>query len=211
MNLIFLGPPGVGKGTIAKLVCGEKGIIQISTGDLLRAAIADGSQLGIEAKGYMDAGKLVPDELVINLLKERITKPDCENGFILDGFPRTIPQADALGSSDVKIDNVITFSAKDETIIQRLSGRRTCKVCGAIFHIENIPPKVEGVCDKCEGELFQRDDDKPEAITKRLEVYRDQTAPLIDYYKSRNLLVDVDANANFTVPEILENTLKVLN
>jgi adenylate kinase len=210
MNLIFLGPPGVGKGTIAKLVCSEKGIIQISTGDLLRAAIADGSQLGIEAKGYMDAGKLVPDELVINLLKERITKPDCENGFILDGFPRTIPQADALGSSDMKIDNVVNFSAKDKTIVQRLSGRRTCKVCGAIFHIENIPPKVEGVCDKCEGELFQRDDDKPEAISKRLEVYREQTAPLIDYYKSRDLLVDVDANANFAVSEIFENTLKFL-
>ena len=210
MNLIFLGPPGVGKGTIAKLVCSDKGIIQISTGDLLRAAIADGSQLGIEAKGYMDAGKLVPDELVIDLLKERITKPDCENGFILDGFPRTIPQADALGGSDVKIDNVVNFSAKDETIIQRLSGRRTCKSCGAIFHIENIPPKAEGVCDKCKGELFQRDDDKPEAISKRLEVYREQTAPLIDYYKSRDLLVDVDANANFTVSEILENTLKVL-
>lgn len=210
MNLIFLGPPGVGKGTIAKMVVKEKGLIQISTGDLLRAAIAEGSELGMKAKEYMDQGKLVPDDLVIDLIKNRISQEDCANGFILDGFPRTIPQAEALSSSDVKIDKVVNFSAKDETIVQRLSGRRTCKECGAIFHIQNIPPKEEGKCDKCGGELFQRDDDKPEAIEKRLEVYREQTAPLIDYYKEKGMLAEVDANANFTVEEIFQNTLKAL-
>jgi adenylate kinase len=207
-KLIFLGPPGVGKGTVAKMITGKLGVIQISTGDLLRAAVKEGSELGNQAKEYMNAGKLVPDELVINMLKERIKQPDCEKGFILDGFPRTIPQAEALDSSDVQIDKVISFDAKKETIIQRLSGRRTCKGCGAIFHVENIPPKVEGVCDKCEGELIQRDDDKPEAIEKRLDVYEQQTAPLIDYYKTKEMLSNIDAEQELDI--IVQDTLKAI-
>ncbi len=208
MNLIFLGPPGVGKGTIAKSIVKEKNIPQISTGDLLRAAVKEGSELGIKAKEYMDSGKLVPDELIINLMQERIAKDDCKNGFILDGFPRTIPQAEALGSSDVQIGKVLNFKAKDETIIQRLSGRRTCKNCNAIYHIKNIPPKVEGKCDKCGGELIQRSDDKPEAIKKRLEVYQQQTAPLIDYYKEKGLLADIETEQ--PIPKIVKDTMAAI-
>lgn len=208
MKLIFLGPPGVGKGTIAKMMVEKSGIIQISTGDLLRAAVRGGTEHGLKAKEYMDYGSLVPDELVIKLLKERICKPDCANGFILDGFPRTILQAEALDSSGLEIDKVLNFVANKETIIQRLSGRRTCKKCGAIFHVTNIPPKVEGVCDKCGGELFQRDDDKPEAIENRLAVYGKQTAPLIDYYKKRGNLVDVDAEQK--LEKILDDSIKAV-
>ena len=207
MNLIFLGPPGVGKGTIAKDIVKEKGIPQISTGDLLRAAVKEGSELGIKAKEYMDAGKLVPDELVIELLKNRISQDDCKNGFILDGFPRTIIQAKAL-EGEVKIDKVLNFKALDETIIQRLSGRRTCKKCNAIYHIENIPPKKEGICDKCNGELFQRDDDKPEAIKKRLEVYQEQTEPLIEHYNKKGILVDIETEQ--PIPEIVKDTLAAI-
>lgn len=207
MNLIFLGPPGVGKGTIAKEIVKQKNIPQISTGDLLRAAVKEGSELGIKAKEYMDAGKLLPDGLVTTLLEERIKKEDCKNGFILDGFPRTIPQAEAL-EGEVKINKVLNFKALDKTIIQRLSGRRTCKSCNAIFHITNIPPKVEGICDKCGGELFQRDDDKPEAIKKRLEVYQQQTAPLIDYYKNKGILADIDTEQ--PIPGIVKDTLAAI-
>jgi adenylate kinase len=208
MNLIFLGPPGVGKGTVAKHVTKEKSIPQISTGDLLRAAVKQGSELGKQAKEYMDSGKLVPDNLIINLMKERILEDDCKNGFILDGFPRTIPQAEALNNSDVKIDQVLNFKAKEETIIQRLSGRRTCKSCNAIFHITNIPPKTEGICDKCQGELFQRDDDKPEAIKKRLEVYKQQTEPLIEFYKKEEILTDIETEQ--PIPGIVKDTLAVI-
>jgi len=207
MNLIFLGPPGVGKGTIAKEIVKEKSIPQISTGDLLRAAVKEGSELGKKAKEYMDAGRLVPDDLVINLLKERISKDDCKNGFILDGFPRTIPQAEAL-EREVKIDKVLNFKALNETIIQRLSGRRTCKSCNAIYHLKNIPPKAEGKCDKCGGELFQRDDDKPEAIKKRLEVYQQQTSPLIDFYKEKGILVDIETEK--PIPEIIADTIAAI-
>jgi adenylate kinase len=206
MRLIFLGPPGVGKGTIAKMLVDKYNIIQISTGDLLRAAVKEGTELGKKAKGYMDSGGLVPDDLVINLLKERIEKPDCKNGFVLDGFPRTIPQAEALTNSSVKIDKALYYKARRETIIQRLSGRRTCKKCGAIYHIVNIPSKVEGKCDKCDGELFQRDDDKPEAIENRLVVYEKQTAPLVDYYKKKHLLAEIDAEE--PLDKILKNTIK---
>ena len=192
MNLIFLGPPGVGKGTVAKRLWGKNGIPQISTGDLLRAAVKEGTGLGKKAKGYMDAGKLVPDDLVIDLLKQRISRDDCKNGFVLDGFPRTIPQAEALDKSNVVIGKVLNFKAKENTVIERISGRRTCKKCGAIYHVKNIPPKVEGICDKCGGELFQRDDDKIEAVRKRLEVYKEQTAPLIDYYKKKKILIDIE-------------------
>ena len=208
MKLIFLGPPGVGKGTIAKMVVDKMGLIQVSTGDLLRAAVKEGNELGKEAKKYMDSGELVPDKIVIGILKERIMKSDCERGCILDGFPRTIPQAEALDEGGVKIDRVINFVASNDTIIQRLSGRRTCKRCGAIFHVKNIPPQVEGVCDKCGGELFQRDDDRPEAIENRLVVYEKQTAPLIDFYKKKGLLADIDAEK--PLDNILEETIKVI-
>lgn len=196
MQLIFLGPPGVGKGTVAKLLVDATDMLQISTGDLLRAAVKAGSELGIEAKKFMDAGDLVPDDLVIGLLKDRIAQPDCEKGFILDGFPRTIPQAEAIDAAGVRIDRTVNLIAQRSTIIQRLSGRRTCKACGAIYHMTNMPPAKEGVCDACGGELMQRDDDKPEAIENRLVVYENQTAPLIGFYKKKGLLIDIDADDN---------------
>ncbi|MEA2036704.1 MAG: adenylate kinase [Nanoarchaeota archaeon] len=208
MNLIFLGPPGVGKGTIAKYVVKEKVIPQISTGDLLRAAVKEGAELGKQAKEYMDSGKLVPDNLVIDLLTERIQKEDCEKGFILDGFPRTIPQAEALDNSSVKIDKTLNFKADEKTIIERISGRRTCKKCSAIYHVKNIPPKEDGVCDKCSGELFQRDDDKPEAVKKRLEVYQEQTAPLIEFYQKKGILSDIETEK--PIPEIVKDTLDAI-
>lgn len=208
MNLIFLGPPGVGKGTIAKMLVEKEHIPQISTGDLLREAVKESNKLGLKAKSYMDAGKLVPDELVIKLLKERISKDDCRKGFILDGFPRTIAQAESLDDSNIKIDKVLNFKANKETIIQRLSGRRTCKKCNAIYHIENIPPEKEGICDKCGGELFQRDDDKPEAIKKRLEVYKQQTEPLIDFYAEKGSIVDVETDK--PLDEIFDDVVAVI-
>ncbi|MBW3020095.1 adenylate kinase, partial [Candidatus Woesearchaeota archaeon] len=189
MKLIFLGAPGVGKGTYSKKIMAITGSRQISTGDLLREAVKNQTELGLKAKEYMDSGSLVPDQLVIDLLKEKIQGMD---SYILDGFPRTIPQAEAL-DEEIKIDKVVSFEAPEELIIQRLSGRRVCKSCGSIFHIENIPPKQDGVCDNCGGELFQRDDDKPEAIKHRLVVYREQTEPLIKHYKEKGLLVTVDA------------------
>mgnify|MGYP006287009673 CR=1 FL=1 len=207
-KIIFLGAPGVGKGTVAKKVIDKLNIPQISTGDLLRAAVKEGTELGKKAKTYMDSGKLVPDELIIDLLKQRISEEDCKDGFILDGFPRTIPQAEALDSAGIDIDKAAYFKAAKEVIIQRLSGRRTCKNCGAIFHVENIPPKKEGICDKCQGELFQRDDDKPEAIENRLVVYEKQTAPLIEFYKKKGNLVEIDAAEKLDL--IVEKTLKAL-
>ncbi len=205
MNLIFLGPPGVGKGTIAKEIVKEKGIPQISTGDLLRATVKKGSELGKKAKTYMDTGKLVPDDLVIDLLKQRIAQDESKDGFILDGFPRTIPQAEALDKSNVKIDKVLNFKATEKTIIERISGRRTCKKCGAIFHIKNIPPKVEGICDKCGGELYRRDDDKPKTIKKRLKTYKEQTKPLINYYAKKGLLVNIETKK--PISEIVKDAL----
>lgn len=207
MKVIFLGPPGVGKGTVATRVKDKLGIIQISTGDILREEVKKESDLGKKAKEYMDEGQLVPDEIVIKIIKRRVQKEDAREGFILDGFPRTIPQAEAL-EGEIEIDKVINFEAPEEVIIKRLSGRRVCSECGAIYHIKNIPPKKEGVCDKCGGELIQRDDDKPEAIKERLEVYKEQTEPLIDFYKKRNLLVTVDADQELN--KIIEDTLKVL-
>jgi adenylate kinase len=179
---------------MAKLVQDQLNLVQISTGDLLRAEVKNQTELGTKAKGYMEAGELVPDEIVIAMLKSRIDQPDCQAGFILDGFPRTIPQAEALEAQGVRIDKVINYVATKETIIIRLSGRRTCKQCGAIYHLTNKPPRVESTCDVCDGPLYQRDDDKPEAIENRLAVYEKQTAPLIGYYKKQGLLQDVGAD-----------------
>jgi adenylate kinase len=192
MKLIFLGPPGAGKGTISQRITENLGVVQISTGDLLRAAVKAGSELGIKAKGYMDAGELVPDKLVIDLLKERIAQPDCAEGFILDGFPRTIPQAEALDQAGVEVDRVVNFVLEDALIIRRLSGRRIHKATGKIYNVnpEGEPQPPAGMAP---DELLQRDDDKPEAIANRLVVYRQQTEPLIAFYKEKGLLADIDA------------------
>jgi adenylate kinase len=193
MNLIFLGPPGAGKGTIAQHIVDDLGIVQISTGDLLRAAVKEGTELGMKAKEFMDNGQLVTDELVIGLLKERITKNDCKNGFILDGFPRTIPQAEALDESGINIDKTINFKVIDEMVIHRITGRRTSKSTGKIYNIypdcEPNPPEGHP-----EDDLLQRDDDKEEVVVKRLVQYREQTEPLIGYYNDKGILADIDAS-----------------
>ena len=193
MKLIFLGPPGAGKGTIAQGVTDDLGVVQISTGDLLRAAVGEGSELGKQAKGYMDAGELVPDTLVIDLLKERITKDDCKDGFILDGFPRTIPQAEALDQAGVTIDKVVNFVIEDALIVHRLSGRRVHKETGRIYNV-NPDGTPQPPADMDPSELLQRDDDQPEAIANRLVVYADQTLPLVGYYKDTGLLVEIEAS-----------------
>jgi adenylate kinase len=208
MKLIFLGPPGAGKGSVAREIIKEKGIPQISTGDLIRASISENSEAGKKAKEFYDQGKLVPDEIIIELLKERISQDDCKNGFILDGFPRTIPQAEAL-DKEIDIDKVINFKVSDETILSRLSGRRICEKCGSIYHLINIPPKVEGVCDECEGNLFQRKDDNESVIKKRLEEYQEKTAPLIYYYDEKGNLVEVELEGDLL--KNVRDTLEVLN
>jgi adenylate kinase len=196
VNLILLGPPGVGKGTQAKRLTEEHRVPQISTGDMLRAAIKAGTRLGMEAKGFMDRGALVPDSVVLGLVEERIQAPDAQSGFMLDGFPRTVGQADALGAMLQKqgknIDHVVCLTASSDELVRRLSGRRTCNKCSAPFHVEFKQPKKQGVCDACGGELYQRDDDKEEAIRARLVTYDTQTKPLIDYYKAKGLLRPVD-------------------
>ena len=205
MRIILLGSPGVGKGTLAKVITKDKGIPQISTGDLFRANIKNQTELGKQAKEIIDSGKLVSDDITFNMLKNRMKEDDCANGFILDGFPRTIVQADMLKNDNIEIDFVLHFVASEELILQRLGGRLTCKGCGMMFHKVNIPPKVEGVCDKCQGELYTRKDETPEAIKKRLVVYKEQTAPLIDYYKETGLLHDIDASGN---PEVIFERIK---
>jgi adenylate kinase len=201
MILIFLGPPGSGKGTQAKRLSAEKGWPQLSTGDMLRGAISQGTKLGLEAKSFMDKGMLVPDAVVIGLIAERVGLSDCDKGFILDGFPRTIPQAEALDVMLKKVgrnvDQVILFEIDDQELVSRLSGRRTCSQCGAMFHIQTLKPKVDGVCDVCGSALVQRDDDKPEVIQKRLRVYHDQTAPVAGYYQGQNKLARLNAAQGF--------------
>ncbi|MBT3377234.1 MAG: adenylate kinase [Lentisphaerae bacterium] len=193
MNLIFLGPPGAGKGTIAKRLLDRFSLLQISTGDLFRENIKGQTEVGMKAKGFMDRGELVPDGIVIEMLKGRIAQDDCKGGVILDGFPRTIPQAEALAAdSSVTIDKVVNFVVPDDVVVSRLCGRRICPTCGRIYHTVNMPPKVEGVCDDDGVALIQRDDDQPDAIQHRLVVYRDQTEPLIAFYRSRGMLADID-------------------
>jgi len=192
MNIMMFGPPGAGKGTFAQELCKKYKIPQIASGDLFREALKNKTELGLKAKGFMDKGELVPDDITIGLISERINKDDCKNGFILDGFPRTIEQADAL-KNITKIDIVLNLIVTDKIIIQRLSARVQCKECDAIFNLVNIPPKKAGICDHCGGELFQRDDDKEEAIKNRLVVYRKQSEPLIEKYRKEGILVDIDA------------------
>jgi adenylate kinase len=196
MDLILLGPPGSGKGTQAKRMVERYHIPQISTGDMLRAALKEKTPLGLEAKQYMDQGKLVPDEVVVGIVRERLKAPDCQGGFILDGFPRTVPQAEALGTTlkamNRGIDHVISIEVANAELLKRLGGRRTCRNCGVMYHLMFDPPKKEGVCDKCGGELYQRDDDQEKTIRARLKVYDKQTAPLIAYYRGMGLLRTID-------------------
>ena len=196
MKIIMLGAPGAGKGTQAKKIAAKYQIPHVSTGDIFRANIKNGTELGMKAKSYMDAGGLVPDEITIGMLLDRIHEADCENGYVLDGFPRTIPQAEslteALAGMDEKIDYAVNVDVPDENIISHMAGRRACLACGATYHIVYNPPKKEGICDVCGQELVLRDDDKPETVKKRLDVYHDQTQPLIEYYKKAGILKSVD-------------------
>ena len=192
MNFIFLGPPGAGKGTLAAQVAEEYKIPQISTGDIFRENIKNETELGKKVKAIMDAGGLVGDDVVLEIVEDRLKKDDCKNGFILDGFPRTIPQAEAFEKLGIPVQ-VVNFEVNNDLIIARLSNRRVCKSCKANFNVKFMPPKVEGVCDKCGGELFTREDDKLESITHRLEVYRKETEPLIDFYRNLNKMTDIDS------------------
>ena len=188
MNLILLGAPGAGKGTQAEIICEKLSIPAISTGNIIREAVKTGTQMGAKAKSYMDEGKLVPDEVVIGIIKERLQKDDCKDGFILDGFPRTIPQAAALDQMGVAIDRVISIEVPDDKIAARMSGRRVCANCGSSYHMEYKRPQTEGKCDSCGGELVQRKDDAPETVLERLQVYHKQTEPLKDYYEKAGKL-----------------------
>ena len=199
MNLVLLGPPGAGKGTQAVRLAKEYSIPQISTGDILRKAVKEKTDMGVKAKGYMNSGNLVPDEIVVGIIKERLAEDDCKSGFILDGFPRTLVQAEKLGemleTEGNGIDKAINIDVEDSVLIKRLSGRRTCKKCGANYHIIFDPPTNEGICNKCNSELFQRDDDEEDTIVSRLEVYERQTSPLIEYYDNKGILVTIQGNS----------------
>lgn len=195
MRLMLLGAPGAGKGTQAKILVERLSVPQISTGDMLRAAVSRKTDLGVKAKEYMDSGQLVPDSLVIGIVEERLTEDDCQSGFILDGFPRTVSQAEAL-SAFTTLDRVISIGVDEDSLVARLCGRRTCKSCGAIYHVVHSPPAAEGVCDACGGELFQRSDDQESSIRERLKEYEAKTSPLTQWYRTRNLLAEVDGNAS---------------
>ena len=192
MKLILLGAPGAGKGTQAEILSAKLGIPTISTGNILRAAVKEGTPIGLEAKRYMDAGQLVPDSVIIGIVAQRLEQPDCAGGFILDGVPRTIGQAEALDAAGVTFDHVLSIEISDGEIEERMEGRRVCQSCGAPYHVKAKPPKREGVCDSCGGALIQRDDDKPETVRHRLEVYHRETEPLKDYYQGKGILVPVD-------------------
>ena len=208
MKLILLGAPGAGKGTQAEVSCKALNIPAISTGNIIREALAQGTEMGLKAKSFMDAGQLVPDDVVIGIIKERLAKDDCANGFILDGFPRTIPQAEALDAMGVIIDRVIDIEVPDEKIAARMSGRRVCKDCGSSYHLEYKAPKAEGVCDACDGELIQRKDDAPETVLDRLAVYHKQTEPLKDFYSKKGILRIVEGQEEIADTSAL--TLKAL-
>ena len=213
MRIIMLGAPGAGKGTQAKLIADKYKIPHISTGDIFRANIKEGTALGMEAKKYMDQGQLVPDELTVKILLDRVAAEDCKNGYVLDGFPRTIPQAEVLDKALTElgeaVDYAINVDVPDENIIKRMGGRRACVACGATYHLEHIPPKTEGICDRCGKELILRDDDKPETVSKRLQVYHDQTQPLIDFYARKGVLKEVDGTREMN--EVFEAIGKILS
>lgn len=212
MDLILLGPPGSGKGTQAKKMVERYHLPQISTGDILRQALKEKTPLGLEAKQYMDQGKLVPDEVVVGIVRDRLKAPDCKGGFILDGFPRTVPQAEALGTTlkamNRGIDHCISIEVANAELLKRLGGRRTCRNCGAMYHLVFDPPTKEGVCDKCGGELYQRADDQEKTIRERLKVYDKQTAPLIAYYRGKGLLRTIDGIGE--VEEIFQRIVKAI-
>jgi adenylate kinase len=205
MKLILLGAPGAGKGTQSEILSKELGIPTISTGNILRAAIKDGTPVGLVAKSYMDEGKLVPDDIIIEIIHERVAAEDCAKGYILDGVPRTIAQADALERAGIVFDHVVSLEVSDEVIMERMSGRRVCEACGASYHVVAIPPKTEGVCDNCGGKLIRRKDDEPETVHARLEVYHKKTEPLKSYYEERGLLRPVE-----NLPTVAENTQAIL-
>ena len=212
MKLIMLGAPGAGKGTQAKKIAEKYSIPHISTGDIFRANIKNGTELGKKAKTFMDQGLLVPDELTVKILLDRVAKDDCKNGYVLDGFPRTIPQAEvldkALNELGDKIDYAIDVDVPDENIVKRMGGRRACLTCGATYHIEHVPPKKEGICDKCGSELVLRDDDKPETVKNRLSVYHEQTQPLIDFYTEKGVLRTVDGTQD--MKDVFAAIVKIL-
>ena len=212
MKVVMLGAPGAGKGTQAKKIAAKYSIPHISTGDIFRANIQNGTELGKKAKTYMDQGLLVPDELVVDLVVDRVNQEDCANGYVLDGFPRTIPQAEALtkalAGQGQKLDYAIDVDVPDENIVRRMGGRRACVGCGATYHLEYAPPKQEGICDTCGGELILRDDDKPETVTKRLGVYHEQTQPLIDYYTNAGILKRVDGTVD--IDEVFQAITEIL-
>ena len=208
MNIIFLGPPGAGKGTQAQRICAALDIPQISTGDILRRAIKEQTPTGLKAKSFMDAGHLVPDEVIIGIITERLAEDDCANGYILDGVPRTIAQAEAIESAGIHFDAVVSIEISDETIMERMSGRRVCENCGASYHLVAVPPRQPGVCDSCGGKLVQRKDDAPETVKSRLAVYHKETEPLKDFYQQRGLLKPVENQP--TVDGTLQAILRAL-
>lgn len=206
MKLILLGAPGAGKGTQAEILCKEFSIPTISTGNILRVAIKNGTPTGMKAKSFMDAGKLVPDDVIIGVITDRLAEPDCANGYILDGVPRTIAQAEALEKAGINFDDVISIEISDQEIEERMAGRRVCEHCGASYHVVAVPPKQEGVCDKCGGKLVRRHDDDPEVVEQRLAVYHKETEPLKDFYKSRGVLKPVENQ-----PSVAETSQAILH
>ncbi len=213
MRLILLGAPGAGKGTVAKMLTATDGSVQISTGDILRAAVKEGTDLGKEAQGYMTRGELVPDSLIMGIMGERLLEDDCKSGFLLDGFPRTIPQAEALkellAKLSLTLDGVVNLNVPRDVILDRLTTRRTCVECGAIYNVKSNPPKVEGVCDACGGKVVQRDDETEEAISKRLDVFNEQTAPLVGFYEKEGMLLDIQATSSDAVLDAIKAHLKI--
>jgi adenylate kinase len=211
MKLILLGAPGAGKGTVAKRLTQLDGSVQISTGDILRGAVAAGTELGKQAEAFMKAGDLVPDDLIMGIMEERLQEPDCASGFLLDGFPRTIPQAEALKELlkkiGISLDFAVEIDVPRDVILDRLTTRRTCVDCGAIYNVKSMPPKVEGVCDKCGGKIVQRDDETEEAISNRLDVYNEKTAPLVGFYKNERMLLTVSATESDAVVEAIQERL----